>query len=143
MRAMCDGVPEAYVEQFGWAGFSPLTESQREALIVPEEREKPLPFVPEAVLRDLLTPPAGEWTLVSLSVNDREAFADLKVGAPHHLAITLVLRPRSDTEPAYRRTRVFNVSLSGRGYRRMDEELARVAIRWLARRERSLLKTLE
>ncbi|MDY0000101.1 MAG: radical SAM protein, partial [Polyangia bacterium] len=51
MRAMCDGVPEAYVEQCGWAGFSPLTESQREALIVPEEREKPLPFVPEAVLR--------------------------------------------------------------------------------------------
>lgn len=138
MRSLCDGVPKAYIAHFGWAGLSPLTDSQCEALVVPEERETPLPFIPKAVLHDLLTPPAGEWTLASLKMNDKEALVELKVGAPHHLAVTLVLRPRNDAEPAYRRTRVFNVSLSGRGYRRKDEDLAKVAIRWLARRERSL-----
>lgn len=132
-RPVCDGVPEAYVERFGWDGFEPADPDAIARLATSEQA--PPPFEREDVLRELLTPPAGEWEVAALKVGPTGAHADLEVGSPHDLKVTLVISPRDDAANAFRRTKHFNVAIYGQSATRMECELANVAIRWMARRE--------
>jgi wyosine [tRNA(Phe)-imidazoG37] synthetase (radical SAM superfamily) len=134
-RPVCDGVPEAYQERFGWAGFEPVDADALALLASTAQPLEPPPFEREDALRELLTPPAGEWEVVALKVGPTDALAELEVGLPHDLKVTLVISPRDDAANAYRRTRRFNVAIRGQSASKMECELANVAIRWMARRE--------
>jgi Radical SAM superfamily len=139
-RPVCDGVPEAYLDRFGWEGFDPVDAQAIAHLASTAQPLAPPPFESAEVLRELLTPPAGEWEVAGLKVGPTDACAQLEVGSPHDLKVTLVLTPRDDAANAYRRTRRFNVAIRGQSASRMECELANVAIRWMARRERRLCR---
>lgn len=134
-RSRCDGVPEAYLERYGWEGFDPVPE-EAVASLASEGTPDPPPFERAEVLRDLLTPPAGQWRLAALRVGPTDALVELEVGPPHDLKVALVITPRDDGQQAYRRTRRFNVAIRGRSTRRADCELADTAIGWLMKQER-------
>lgn len=137
-RPRCDGVPDAYLERFGWDGFDPVDADAIAQLALTAQPLEPPPFEHEDVLRRLLTPPAGEWEVAAVKAGPTDALVELEVGPPHDLKVALVITPRDDAANAYRRTRRFNVAIRGQSSTEMECELADVAIDWMARRERRI-----
>ncbi|MFH1531520.1 MAG: radical SAM protein [Pseudomonadota bacterium] len=103
LRAICDGVADAYIARFGWGEFHPVTAS--------DLRDAPA-FTTEERLGSLLTSPTGEWVLSELTLEPTRAQARLRSpGLSRELL--LLIEPLEPETPAYRRTRRYNLSLKG------------------------------
>lgn len=137
VRAACGGLSPHYVDRFGWEGVTPIS---AEAL-ARAEREgakllEPRPFVSADQLRRLIAPPGQQWEILDLRVGPTDAFVHLRARRPDELHVHLVLTPRSAHQPAYRRTRRFNVALGGRDHSRREEAMAAAITRWIQHGER-------
>lgn len=132
----CVGLSSQYVARFGWEGVTPVRPSALQGAA--EDRVgigEARPFVPVEGLRRLFAPAGDQWRILELKASPTDAFVHLMVSGPRALHLRLVLTPRDESGPAFRRTRWFNVALQGKGCSRREEAMALAIIAWIRRRE--------
>jgi hypothetical protein len=127
LLSVCDGVPEAYIELYGWKGFDPIGCSD-----MPRFEEK---FENEENLRALFCSPSNEWRIDAVEVGHDSALFHIQAVSPPDRLIRLWVTPRREHEPAFGRSRRFNIALRGEGYTQDECTLAEKVVELVSVRD--------
>ena len=119
-RDACDGIPQVYVERWGWDAFRPVTRSMLEASLFHSREE----------LHRLLDHPSGNWEVDEIQVYSERAIVQISCEQVP-AGLELILRQYDTGRPAYRRSKRFNVALKGRDHDRAQCRLAEEIVRQL------------
>jgi len=120
-RSICDGIPEIYIDRFGWDEFQPVL---ADAIV----RRS---FESRAELEQALASPSGTWSITDIILEPRRA--QVHVQGNIDTVLTLLLEPLNDASPAYKRTGRYNVTLKGTGHSPEQMALADALIEHLDR----------
>lgn len=120
-RSICDGIPETYIDRFGWDEFQP----------VPADAIVRQSFESRAEIEQALASPSSAWSITDITLEPRRA--QVHVQGNIDTVLTLLLEPLNDASPAYRRTGRYNVTLKGTGHTPEQIALADALIEHLDR----------
>jgi MoaA/NifB/PqqE/SkfB family radical SAM enzyme len=86
-------------------------------------------------IRALFSATSGEWEIAELQRGLASLLLCIRASSPPDREVTLWITPRNDSEPAFGRTKRFNIALRGEGYSQAECDLAAAVIKQISAQE--------